>query len=154
MNKQAAVREFMVKAQQATPDYVTEPDLSTRKLRIRLIAEELAEFAAASGIDMKITMVGDSKVETIDNFGTPRPHGQYEACIEAADALADLLVVVYGGAVAWGTNIDPVFEEVMRSNMTKFIDGHERADGKWIKGPSYEPAKVREVLMQQAAPHG
>lgn len=156
-DKLAAVREFMIKAGQDTPAYITEPSLAVRKLRVKLVAEELTELAAASGINMRVHMWPDgpgSPVDTVDNYELPRPHGSYEADVSAADAIADLLVVVYGAAVAWGIDIDPVFEEVMRSNMTKFIDGHKRADGKYMKGPSYEPAKVREVLLAQSAPRG
>lgn len=154
MDQLAAVREFMRKAGQDTPEYITEPSTAVRLLRVRLIAEELAELAAASGISMRIHMWpdGPSGVECIDNYEIARPHGSYEADTQAADAIGDLLVVVYGAAVAWGIDIDPVFAEIMRSNMTKFIDGSRRADGKWIKGPSYTPAKVREVLLEQSAP--
>lgn len=50
-----------------------------------------------------------------------------------------------------GIDITPVFNEVMDSNMTKFIDGHRREDGKWIKGPSHRPADIRSILVSQGA---
>lgn len=43
--------------------------------------------------------------------------------------------------------IEEVFDEIHRSNMTKFIDGHRREDGKWIKGPSYTPANLEFVNL-------
>jgi predicted HAD superfamily Cof-like phosphohydrolase len=70
--------------------------------------------------------------------------------VEVADAIGDLLVVVLGTAVACGINISPIFDEIHRSNMTKFIDGHRREDGKWIKGPSYEPANLQPLLAMQS----
>lgn len=39
--------------------------------------------------------------------------------VEAADALADLLYVVYGAALTFGLDLDAILEEVHRSNMTK-----------------------------------
>lgn len=40
-----------------------------------------------------------------------------------------------------------LFDEVHRSNMSKFIDGHKDENtGKWIKGPSYSPADIKSVV--------
>lgn len=69
--------------------------------------------------------------------------------VGVADALADLLYVVFGAALAHGIPIDEVFAEVHRSNMTKLgEDGKPivRADGKALKGPNYEPPRIREVM--------
>lgn len=71
--------------------------------------------------------------------------------VEVADSLADSLVVILGTACAFGIDIAPIFEEVMCSNMTKFIDGRHREDGKWIKGPSYTPANIKPLLIEQGA---
>lgn len=142
MNKQLMVREFMQAAGQDTPDGLTIPSEEVQQLRVKLIAEELAELAQASKAYFEYV------IETPDGVMGSRVAG--EPNLEGvADALADLLYVVYGAAVAWGIQIDPVFGEVHRSNMTKFIDGHRRADGKYVKGPSYEPAKIAEVLAAQ-----
>lgn len=97
------------------------PDETTRALRVRLIAEELDELR--------------------DAF-------EQEDLIETADALADILYVVYGTAVSCGIDMEPVFREVHRSNMTK-VGGYKRADGKWVKPDSYSPANIRQVLDQQ-----
>jgi len=69
--------------------------------------------------------------------------------IEVADAIADLLYVVYGTAVAFGINADAVFAEVHRSNMSKAgEDGKaiRREDGKVMKGPNYSPPDIKGVL--------
>ena len=47
--------------------------------------------------------------------------------VEVADALGDLLFVVYGAGVAFGIDLEPVFEEIAASNMSKL-----GADGKLI----------------------
>jgi predicted HAD superfamily Cof-like phosphohydrolase len=92
---------------------------ATAKLRYDLIDEELQELKQAQ---------------------------KREDIIWIADAIGDLLYVVYGCAVAYGIPAQQVFDEVHRSNMSKFIDGHRREDGKWIKGPSYSPPDLRKVL--------
>lgn len=111
----------MLKAGQECPNKITAPPKDVARLRIDLIQEELDELDDAIGVD----------------------------AVETADAIADLLVVVLGTAVACGIEIEPVFNEVMRSNMTKFIDGHNAPNGKWIKGKSYSPANIKPILDNQ-----
>lgn len=126
---QQMVKDFMEKAEQYCPPDPTVPDLSVAMLRQRLIAEELHEYWTI--VDSLYAMNKEHLIEG------------------AADAIADLLYVVLGTAVAWGIDIEPVFDEVHKSNMTKFIDGSRREDGKWMKGPSYERARIAEVLRRQ-----
>ena len=66
-----------------------------------------------------------------------------------ADALADIVYIACGTAHAYGIDLDAVVAEVHRSNMTKLGgDGRPvyRGDGKVLKGPSYEPPRLSEVL--------
>lgn len=65
-----------------------------------------------------------------------------------ADGLADLLYVVYGTALAYGLDLEPIFQEVHRSNMSK-VGGYKREDGKWIKPSTYSPANLRPLLEWQ-----
>lgn len=44
-----------------------------------------------------------------------------------ADAIGDLLVVVYGAAYRLGLNADAIFKEVFRSNCSKFLTNEEDA---------------------------
>lgn len=120
--EQEQVREFMLKAGQECPVKPTLPPKSICNLRYSLIDEELTELWEAF---------------------------QSRNIIETADAITDLLVVVLGTAVACGIDIQPCWDEVHRSNMTKFIDGHRREDGKWVKGPSYSPANLQPILTEQ-----
>jgi predicted HAD superfamily Cof-like phosphohydrolase len=72
--------------------------------------------------------------------------------VEVADALADLVYVAYGAAVAYGIDLDAVLAEVHRSNLTKLdADGRPivRADGKMLKSELYEPPDVAGVLAAQ-----
>ncbi|MYH02676.1 MAG: hypothetical protein F4142_08900 [Nitrospira sp. SB0675_bin_23] len=65
-----------------------------------------------------------------------------------AKELADLLYVVYGTAVSYGIDKAPVFREVQRSNMSK-VGGYKREDGKWVKPPTYSPARIAPILKSQ-----
>ncbi len=65
-----------------------------------------------------------------------------------ADGIADLLYVVYGTAVEAGIDIEPIFAEVHRSNMTK-IGGHKNEIGKWVKPDSYSPALLEPIIKDQ-----
>ena len=121
--EQEDVVQFMTKAGQDCPAKPTIPSEKVIRLRRDLIQEELNEFWAAScGSDL----------------------------VEVADAITDLMVVVIGTGVAFGIDLQPCWDEVHRSNMSKFIDGHRRDDGKWIKGPSYSPANLAPILEAQS----
>jgi predicted HAD superfamily Cof-like phosphohydrolase len=98
-------------------------DERTRGLRERLIEEEFEELKEAMA-KRDLTAI--------------------------AKELADLLYVVYGTAVSYGIDMGPVFREVHRSNMSK-IGGYKREDGKWIKPPTYSPAAIEPILLQQQA---
>jgi predicted HAD superfamily Cof-like phosphohydrolase len=104
-----------------TPTLITDPKVI--ELRCALIEEEASEFRESS--------------ENKDIVGI-------------ADAIADLLYVVYGAAVTYGLDTQPIFDEVHRSNMTKvWEDGtaHRReSDGKIIKPPTYSPANIKQVI--------
>lgn len=144
------VSDFMRKAGQfqgqATPGV---PSLESRLLRVKLIAEELSEFAKASEIHCAISIGGDY----FSYHDTYAPHGfdpEPMPVVDAADALADLLYVVYGAAVAWGIHIDPVFGAVHNANMEKFGPGsYSREDGKWLRPPDWTPPNIAAVLRAQ-----
>jgi hypothetical protein len=67
--------------------------------------------------------------------------------VSTADALADLVYVVYGAAWRFAIPLDAVVREVHRSNMTK---DPSPGDGKAIKGPNYEPPDIGRVLTVAA----
>jgi predicted HAD superfamily Cof-like phosphohydrolase len=69
--------------------------------------------------------------------------------VAVADALSDLLYVVYGTGLVYGIDLDKTFNEVHRSNMSKLgADGKPiyREDGKVLKGPNYTPPDLKKVL--------
>jgi predicted HAD superfamily Cof-like phosphohydrolase len=121
---QDMVKQFMTAFGQATPDTFS-PDEFPAKLRVSLIMEEALEFNDA-----------------VEN----------EDFVEAVDAICDLLYVTYGAAIAMGINIDPFFEEVHRSNMSKLdpATGQPiyRDDGKIIKPSSYSRADIKTLMLK------
>lgn len=118
------LREFHEKARQLIQNTPSIPSVEVTDLRVKLIHEETEELRAA---------FDDGSIR------------------DAADAIGDLLYVVLGTAVSCGIDIEPIFNEIHRSNMTKFIDGALRPDGKWMKGPSYSPVRLQPILDAQAA---
>ena len=147
--EQGQVREFMVKADQEIPDRPTMPSPKIRELRVRLIAEELLELCEAFDIDISIKRVKNVPQANHCAVEMPIATTTDTDLVEAYDALLDLLVVVIGSGIALGMDLTPGWEEVHRSNMSKFIDGYLREDGKWIKGPSYIPAQLTGIIQSQ-----
>ena len=98
------------------------PDFSTRELRLELIQEEVDELGEA--------------MEQRDMVGI-------------ADALTDILYVVYGAGHAYGIDLDECFQEVHASNMSKLgEDGKpiRREDGKILKGPNFFEPDLQSCL--------
>jgi len=120
-DEQRMVREFHQKFEILVNDCPIVPDEPTRRLRVRLIQEEFAEL--------------QESLEKEDVAGT-------------AKELADLLYVVYGTAVSCGIDMESVFREVHRSNLSK-VGGYKREDGKWVKPPTYSPADLAPILAGQ-----
>jgi predicted HAD superfamily Cof-like phosphohydrolase len=124
--EQKAVKEFhevMGMEDNKTPTLV---DGETAGLRIAVIAEEFNEF--------------------IDGVAQ-------EDLVEIADALGDLLYVIYGAANAYGIDLEPVFNEIHDSNMKK-IDPETgkvkyREDGKVLKPKGWKKPRLAPIIEAQ-----
>jgi predicted HAD superfamily Cof-like phosphohydrolase len=123
MDVAAAVAEFHQAFGRPVGQHPTaDVDPALARLRVNLVQEEVGEFIAAS--------------EQGDLIGI-------------ADALADIVYVVYGTALTYGIDLDAVLREVHRSNMSKLdSDGKPvlRADGKVLKSDRYFPPDIASVL--------
>ena len=143
------VKDFMNLASQDVPDTLTIPSKEDRKLRANLILEEAFELIE-KGLGIRVEVYshafGWEKIEAnefnLNCVADPDP-------VEAIDGAVDTLWVgVTGVAAIFGlTNkLEECIAEVDRSNLSKFIDGHRREDGKWQKGKSYSPADIKSII--------
>jgi predicted HAD superfamily Cof-like phosphohydrolase len=68
-----------------------------------------------------------------------------ERIIKLADALGDMVYVIFGTAICWGIDLASVLDAIHTSNMTKSLE-NLRADGKVLKGPEYQPPEIEQAL--------
>jgi len=116
------VGDFMESMEQDVLIRPSFPEDSVQKLRLDLIEEELEELQYA-----------------IDN----------QNMVDTADALTDLLYVVYGAGHAFGIDLDDCFKEVHQSNLSKLGPDFrpiKREDGKVLKPDTYFPPDLKTVL--------
>lgn len=127
--EQQQIRQWMLNAKQECPLKPTLPSATLGMFRCALIREENDELRRA--------------FDTND-------------IIEVADGLGDLLYVVLGTAVACGIDLEPVFQEIHRSNATKLVkdgDGNfsltKNHLGKVLKPDSYSPPNLQPIITAQ-----
>lgn len=138
---------------------ITRPDAPTIRnpgLRLNLMLEELIEIADAVGYALLDDPDNNTKrfvtnTEYLEYYGENTEGAVYDTDpIAAIDGIADLLYVTFGTGEEWGIDIEPFFNEVHRSNMTK-VGGPVRADGKRLKPDTYEPPKLEPIFRRQQA---
>lgn len=93
-------------------------DRDRRQLRMSLLVEEFNEYLEGEMLNDKVAI---------------------------ADALADMVYIICGTALEYDIPLALIFEEVQRSNMTK-NPSQNREDGKILKGPDFEPPRIREIM--------
>jgi len=123
MTKNEKVKQFMETFGQEVVQKAKFPSKEIVSLRNELIEEELQELRVAAILDNDL--------------------------VEVADALTDLLYVVYGAGHAYGIDLDKCFDEVHRSNMSKLgLDGKPiyRDDGKVLKGPNFFQPDLNNII--------
>ena len=115
-------------------------------MRMSLIAEEFSELVGAV-----YGQAARAEIESSYRRAVAADDGTRDT-VETADALADLIYVIYGMALETGIDLASVLAEVQRSNMSKLgADGKPvyREDGKVLKGPDYFPPNVEAVLRHR-----
>ena len=119
------VKEFMKTFGQEVVEKPQWPQDQVKKLRLDLIQEELEELEDAC------------------EKGT---------LIDVADALTDILYVVYGAGHSFGIDLDKCFAEVHQSNMSKLDTNGKplyNKEGKVIKGPRFKIPNLEKVLYER-----
>ena len=120
------VEEFMTTFGQEVKTKAEWPNEDVCDLRVDLISEEFDELREA----------------IYTKEGT---------LVDVADALTDLLVVIYGAGHAFGIDLDSCFAEVHRSNLCMLgEDGKPiyREDGKVLKGPNFSEPDLKGIVNE------
>jgi predicted HAD superfamily Cof-like phosphohydrolase len=89
-----------------------------RQLRMDMLTEEMVEYLEAEGA---------------------------HDVVQIADALADMVYIICGTALAYGIPLDAVWTTVHLSNLRK-IGGAVRGDGKILKPEGWTPPDVKGVM--------
>lgn len=122
-------------------------DIDRIGLRMDLVSEEFSELVGA--------VYGAAAAAQIESVTATLPDQHERDAVETADALADMVYVIYGMALECGIDLDAVLAEVHRSNLSKLMpDGsvRRREDGKILKGPDFSAPDIKTVLFGTVAP--
>jgi len=107
------------------------PSLARINLRETLLREEYMEAIEAME-QLKSALPGDEKTQLCN----------------LARELVDVIYVAVGAAIETGIDLQPIWDEVQRANMTKTLD-HQRSDGKVIKPPGFVPPQINPIITEQ-----
>lgn len=129
---------------------INEPNNCSIPLRLSLIGEEAGELIDAllrednntysDELKALFSSLGEESSIPLDIVGI-------------ADALGDIVYVVFGMAIELGIDLNAVLEEIHRANMSKLgADGKPiyNEQGKVMKGPNYAPPDIASVLQRTA----
>ena len=130
----------------------TTPDRT--RLRLSLIAEEFFELLEASSsnpVTKKRIEALRREVEHFLSVPAAVVYGDLTPdLVGTADALADLIYVIYGYALELGIPLSTVLQEVHSSNMSKLdpTTGQPiyREDGKVLKGSNFREPDIGGIL--------
>lgn len=117
-------------------------------MRYALIAEEFAELTGAIYGPQARRIIED-RIALVQGYSDHRTRD----VVETADALADMVYVIYGMALESGIPLDDILEEVQRSNMSKLGEDNKpiyRADGKILKGPNFSEPNIKKILFKES----
>ena len=114
-------------------DINSEMNVRLLELRQKLLNEEMNELNVE--IDTLINELNETGTTTV------------ESRAKMLKELADLQYVLSGMVVSLGLPMQEIFARVHKSNMSKLVDGKplKRADGKFLKGPNYQPPYLQDI---------
>ena len=121
--------------------------------------EQVKEFNKVFGITdvephLRCNMIHEELFEYFNsNYKLNKGTGNLELNIdkvEQADAIGDMLYLLFGAVIDAGLEdkIEPILDEIHRSNMSKIEDGVvlRREDGKVLKGKYYFKPNINAIL--------
>ena len=121
----------------------TAPGFQRPELRAKLIIEEAIEAAVGMvGSNAAALLVQEEQFKL--TMGAPKAPN----FVEAIDGIGDSLYVQFGAAIEFGVNMEPIFDEIHRSNMAK-VGGATRPDGKTLKPEGWQPPRIAEMIAAQ-----
>lgn len=125
MDQYTKVKEFQTIFKSHVSEKPVLPNTEERDLRKRLLEEEYNEY-----------LEGENNNDII----------------EIADALGDMLYIIYGTAVSYGLPINEIFNEIHASNMSKLDENGNpifREDGKILKGKNYFKPDLKSIIERK-----
>ena len=150
---QVAIEKFMKACGQEVKIYPGIPDEKVKQLRIKLMVEELlGAKEVPEGVDNEWGLIQNKSDELVKSILN-------NDLVGIADGIADVLYVVIGTAAAFGIDIQEVFDEVQRSNMTKAVWDEtieeyvviRNEHGKVLKPDTFSEAQLAPIIQNQIA---
>ena len=141
-----SVEKFHKSFNHPIEDNIIEDNIDIRKLRLKLLFEELEELSNAMGTDDTFHELCQSTLnkgeQNTDNYDK----------VETLDALCDIQYVLSGAVLAMGYKnvFDEAFDEVQRSNMSKMCEDLDTAQ----RTVDYYKKERGEELPMNIVPKG
>lgn len=124
--------------------------------RASFMLEEMMEYLAATRSDDELIATGEAMKKEIDRaiLKITKKEKEYNAVVDQADALIDLLYFIYGTFVKMNVDPNPLFDIVHEANMAKlFPDGkphYDKITGKVLKPEGWEEHYAPENKLKKA----
>ena len=99
------------------------------------------EFPGREAYELRRSLVREEYYELSDAM-------EADDIPQVADAMADLIYVVLGTAIAYGIDLRPIFAAIHAANMAK-IGGAKRDDGKILKPAGWKHPDIAQLLEAQ-----
>ena len=106
------------------------PGFQRAEFRARLIIEEAVEAAVGMIGSVAVTDLLEKEILEFAKVSPKAPN-----FIEAIDGIGDSLYVQFGAAIEFGVNMEPIFDEIHRSQYGQGRWRDARKDGKTLKPP-------------------
>jgi len=136
------VRTFMQEVKGLDlPTSPTAPSWKVARLVLQLLHEEMTEAIQAI-----------FHLFRASDLLEPQAQANATSLAEVAKELADSIYVLLYAANALGIDLEPVWQEVQRTNMLK-KGGPTRLDGKAMKPPDWQPPDIASIIAAQMQDH-